>query len=207
MCDMRRGCVRVAFYDEAMTIQTATSPRLLRAINVAATAHDGHYRKGTDIPYFSHVVSVMHLLSTVTDDEDVLIAGLFHDILEDVPERYSEERMRAEFGDRVVELVKGVTKDENISDWQERSNAYLEHLLRAEDGSVLVSVADKLHNLLSILADHEEIGEDLWGRFNSGRDNQKWWYRSVHELAAQRLPGNPLVEKLGEKVAVLGQLV
>ena len=65
------------------------SPRLIRAINTAAWAHRDHVRKGTDIPYISHIFGVMHLVSEVTDDEDVLIAALFHDILEDVPEELS----------------------------------------------------------------------------------------------------------------------
>lgn len=187
-------------------IQAASSKRLLRAINVAARAHDGHYRKGTDIPYVSNVMAVMHILSTVTDDEDVLIGGLFHDILEDVPERYGEEQMRAEFGDRVVELVKGVTKDDSLADWQARSEAYLRHLAGASEGSVLISVADKLHNLLSILADHAEVGAELWGRFNSGQQRQQWWYRAVYEVANDKLPGNPLVGLLGEKVELLEAL-
>lgn len=187
-------------------LDVATSPRLLSAINVAAYAHRNHTRKGTNIPYVSHIFSVMHLASTVTDDEDVLIAALFHDILEDVPEEYSEAQMREDFGDRVVELVLGVTKDDSISDWQERSDAYLAHLSGADEGSVIVSVADKLHNLLSILADHAEIGDELWGRFNSGKDRQQWWYGAVSEVAAKRIPGNPLVAVLEEKVAELRAL-
>lgn len=190
----------------AQQLTVATSPRMLSAINAAAYAHRNHTRKGTDIPYVSHVFGVMHLASTVTDDEDVLIAALFHDILEDVPEEYSESQMREDFGDRVVELVLGVTKDESITDWQERSDAYLEHLSAADEGSVIISVADKLHNLLSILADHSKIGDELWGRFNSGKDKQQWWYRAVSDVAAQRIPNNPLVVALEEKVTQLRSL-
>lgn len=182
------------------------SPRLIRAINTAAWAHRNHVRKGTDIPYVSHIFGVMHLVSEVTDDEDVLIAALFHDILEDVPEEYSAEAMEADFGPRVVELVGGVTKDSSLPDWQSRANAYLEHLRAAEDGSVLISAADKLHNLLSILADHEDIGEDLWTRFNSGKERQQWWYRAVSDVASERLPGNPLVGELEHRVAELEAL-
>lgn len=188
------------------TSLTAASPRLLRAINVAAWAHRDHTRKGTDIPYVSHVFGVMHLVSQVTDDEDVQIAALFHDILEDVPEEYSAEQMEAQFGPRVVELVRGVTKDSALESWQERSDAYIAHLSQAEDGSVLISAADKLHNLLSILADHGEVGEELWGRFNSGKDRQQWWYRAIYTVAAERLPGNPLVEELGRRVVELERL-
>lgn len=185
---------------------SAASPRLIRAINVAARAHDGHTRKGTDIPYISHVFGVMHLVSQVTDDEDVQIAALFHDIIEDVPERYSADEMAEEFGARVVELVGGVTKDASLSSWQERSDAYIAHLREADDGSVLISAADKLHNLLSILADHDEIGAELWSRFNSGKERQQWWYRAIYTVASERLPGNLLVEELGKRVEQLERL-
>lgn len=185
---------------------TGASPRLIRAINVAAWAHRNHTRKGTDIPYVSHVFGVMHLVSQVTDDEDVQIAALFHDILEDVPEEYSREQMTQDFGERVVQLVLGVTKDDTLTSWQDRADAYLAHLRQADDGSVMVSAADKLHNLLSILADHAELGDELWGRFNSGKERQQWWYRSIHTVAAERLPGNPLVEELGRRVDELERL-
>lgn len=190
----------------ANTTLPSASPRLLRAIDTAAWAHRDHVRKGTTIPYVSHVFGVMHLLSQVTDDEDVLIAGLFHDILEDVPEEYSAAEMEMEFGPRVVELVRGVTKDNTLDSWQERSDAYIAHLRDAEDGSVLISAADKLHNLMSILGDHAEIGDELWGRFNSGKERQQWWYRAIYTVAAERLPGNPLVEELGVRVEELERL-
>lgn len=183
-----------------MTNILVASPRLIQAINTAAWAHREHLRKGTDIPYVSHVFGVMQLVSQVTDDEDVLIAALFHDILEDVPEEYSPERMTREFGERVVELVRGVTKDSTLSSWQERADAYLAHLRKADDGSVVISAADKLHNLLSIHADLDELGDDLWARFNSGKERQLWWYRSVADLALERLPGNPLGEELARQV-------
>ena len=183
-----------------MTNAPVASPRLIKAINTAAWAHRDHVRKGTDIPYVSHVFGVMHLVSQVTDDEDVLIAALFHDILEDVPEEYSAERMGEEFGDRVVELVGGVTKDSSLSSWQDRSDAYLAHLREADDGSVLISAADKLHNLLSIHADLDALGDELWGPFNSGKERQLWWYRSVADLVQERLPGNPLGEELARQV-------
>lgn len=189
-----------------LSVAAASSPRLLRAINTAAWAHRNHTRKGTDLPYVSHVFGVMNLVSTVSNDEDVLIAALFHDILEDVPEEYPESQMREDFGDRVVELVRGVTKNESITDWQERADAYLAHLSTADEGSVIISVADKLHNLLSILADHEEIGGKIWERFNSGKEKQQWWYGAVSEVAAARIPGNPLLKALEERVTQLRAL-
>lgn len=182
------------------------SPRLMKAMNTAAVAHRDHTRKGSGIPYVAHLFGVMHLLAQVTDDEDVLIAGLLHDVIEDVPENYSAQQMKADFGERVVEIVLGVTKDDSLKSWEDRSNAYIAHLRDvASDEAVMVSCADKLHNLKSIMDDHAILGEELWSRFNSGKDRQQWWYRQIHEVVAVRLPGFPLNSELGQLVAEMEQ--
>lgn len=173
------------------------SPRLMRALDTAAVNHRDHVRKGSGIPYIAHLSAVMHLVSQVTEDEDVLIAALFHDTLEDVPEVYPEARMRAEFGERVTDIVLGLTKDDSLPDWRARADAYLAHLEQhAPDESVLIACADKLHNLQSILEDHAVQGEGLWERFNSGKQQQQWWYREISRVVEERLPGLPLNREL-----------
>lgn len=177
------------------------SNRLMQALNTAALSHRDQVRKGSGIPYIAHLYAVMHLVSQVTADEDILIAALFHDTLEDVPENYPEARMRAEFGDRVTGIVLGLTKDDTLPDWQARADAYLDHLEHhAPVESVLIACADKLHNLLSILDDHAVLGEKLWGRFNSGKHQQQWWYAQIHRVVEQRLPGLSLNRDLARQV-------
>lgn len=192
-------------------VMEVLSPRVIKALNVAACAHDGHYRKRTDIPYVSHVFGVMHVAAAQgLDDsirEDVLIACLLHDTLEDVPDRYGEAQLREDFGDQVYEYVAAVTKDDSIKDWQQRSEAYLAHLHDAPVGAVVVSACDKLHNLSSILADLECEGEGLWQRFNSGKDAQRWWYHSILNVVEVRLPNLPLIGEYKEKLARLDQLM
>ncbi|WP_293773440.1 HD domain-containing protein [uncultured Corynebacterium sp.] len=186
------------------------TPRLTRALAVAAEAHDGHYRKATAIPYVSHVYAVMHVASRqglpAEIEEDVLIACLLHDTLEDVSERYGRAQMLADFGPRVVSLVEGVTKDSTLAGWRERSEAYLEHLRGAEYGSVVISACDKLHNLTSILEDYAVQGEALWDRFNSGKEQQQWWYGAVLEVVSERAPELPLLDEYRAKVAALRAL-
>lgn len=173
------------------------TPRLMRAIDTAAVSHRDHVRKGSGIPYVAHLYAVMHLVSRETGDEDVLIAALLHDTLEDVPDVYPESRMRAEFGDRVTEIVLGMTKDDSLPDWQARADAYLDQLEhRAPEESVLIACADKLHNLMSILADEAVLGERLWERFNSGKAQQQWWYGEISRVVEKRLPGLPLNREL-----------
>ncbi|AGT05299.1 putative metal dependent phosphohydrolase, RelA/SpoT-family [Corynebacterium glutamicum MB001] len=173
------------------------SPRLRKAMNTAAWAHRHHVRKGGGIPYVSHLYSVMYLLASVTNDEDVLIAGLLHDTLEDVPEEYNSAQLEADFGPRVRELVEELTK-QPLKSWKARADAYLLHLSAgASLEAVLISTADKLHNLMSILDDLEIHGEDLWQRFNAGKEQQIWWYSEVYQISLQRLGFNELNKQLG----------
>jgi len=168
----------------------------MRGIAIASRAHDGHYRKGSGVPYISHPMSVMLIAASVTNDEDVLLAALFHDILEDVPENYSRAEMEDEFGPRVVEIVEGVTKDSSLPSWQERADAYLEQLSHGSEESVIVAAADKFHNLSQTLEDLDRDGHALWERFRSTPSQQLWWYTSVRNVIAERLPGMPLLDDL-----------
>jgi len=179
--------------------------RLDKAIKTAAWAHEQvrqHRKGGKDIPYIIHPFGVMIIASNVTDNEDVLIACLFHDILEDVttknPEIYNEDTMRAEFGEHVLGIVKDVTKDETKADWKERSEAYLHHLRHsASDEAVIVSGADKIHNLLSIVGDYEKSGDALWDIFTTkSKQDQIWWYESVNTVLKQRQAPDGLVARL-----------
>lgn len=173
------------------------SSRLMRGIATASRAHDGHYRKGSGLPYISHPMSVMLIAASVTNDEDVLLAALFHDILEDVPENYSRAEMEDEFGPRVVEIVEGVTKDSSLPSWQERADAYLEQLSHGSEESLIVAAADKFHNLSQTLEDLDRDGHALWERFRSTPSQQLWWYTSVRNVIAERLPDLPLLADLG----------
>jgi (p)ppGpp synthase/HD superfamily hydrolase len=181
--------------------------RLETAICIATSAHQKQTRKGSAKPYIIHPYSVMCVASQYTDDEDILIACLFHDIIEDVPEEYSRDQMLKDYGERVVSIVDGVTKNESIKDWQGRADAYLHHLENeASDESVVVSCADKIHNLMSILADEKLVGDELWSRFNAGKERQQWWYHQVLAVTGKRLPDMNLNVQLAELVAELDKL-
>lgn len=171
--------------------------RLEKAIRIAAIAHKEQKRKGSDTPYIIHPYSVMCIAATATQDEDILIACLFHDILEDVPDKYPRERMVNDFGERVASIVDGVTKDDTLPDWQSRAEAYLENLEQnASDESVIVSCADKIHNLMSMLTDYTEVGDDLWKRFKVGAERQLWWYETLLGVVRRRLPGLSVANQL-----------
>jgi (p)ppGpp synthase/HD superfamily hydrolase len=184
------------------------TPRLEKAICAAAMAHRKQQRKGSELPFIIHPFGVMSIASQVTNDEDILIACLFHDVLEDVPEMYPAESMRDEFGDKVLRLVKDVTYDLTIKDWQKRSEDYLYHLEnRAHIDAVIICAADKTHNLMSIIKDSNTIGDTLWGRFSSDKQSQLWWYRSSAEVIEKRIPDLELLPRLRTMINQLEMIV
>ncbi len=133
---------------------TIPSERLLKAIDLATHLHRDQTRHdNVNTPYISHLFGVAMLLSSVIDNksidynEDVIIAGLMHDALEDVPE-YTYDDLSRDCGERVADIVRGVTEDKSLP-YRERKLAYLEHLRTGMIESLLVSVADKLHNARS----------------------------------------------------------
>jgi (p)ppGpp synthase/HD superfamily hydrolase len=186
--------------------------RLDKALRIAAKAHEdqGQHRKGSGIPYIIHPAGVMMIASNATEDEDTLIACLMHDVLEDVDSSiYSEADMTKDFSERVVAIVKDVTKNDDIADWKERSNAYLDHLQnKACDEAIIVSTSDKIHNLQSIIADYKEKGDELWSLFttNSAED-QLWWYEYILEVVTKRQAPEGLVDRLNELVYQLKGLM
>lgn len=186
--------------------------RLDKALRKAAWAHEqaNQHRKGTDIPYIIHPVGVMMIAGNVTDDEEILIACLMHDVLEDVDsEIYSEVDMKTEFGDRVVGIVKDVTKDKTTSDWHKCSKAYLKHITEeASDEAIIVCASDKIHNIKSTIIDYQEIGEDVWQRFTTkSKDDQIWWYESTLQAITKRQAPKMLIQNLAALVNELHAII
>jgi GTP pyrophosphokinase len=155
--------------------------RFSEALVYAADAHRNQLRKGTAIPYVSHLLAVAAIVLEHGGDENDAIAALLHDTIEDAGGDSTRQDIRRQFGAEVVAIVDGCTDAETIPKppWEERKRAYIAHLAEAGPSVLLVSSADKLHNARSILADYREIGEELWPRFNGGRVGTLWYYREL----------------------------
>lgn len=168
------------------------SKKVNLALKVASRAHRDQMRKGTDIPYVSHTFAVAMIISQYTSDEDVIVAGVLHDILEDVkPTVYSETAMRNDFGDEVVEIVKDVSEDKTAGKpekpWVERKKGYLTHLSSLEDQRpLIVSTADKIHNLTDILEEYEMVGDSIWQKFNASKDDELWFYNEFLKIIKKK---------------------
>lgn len=158
------------------------SGKINLALKVASKAHRNQTRKGTDIPYISHPVAAAMIVLEYTTDENTVVACILHDILEDVePAVYSEADMRNDFGDDIVEIVKGVSEDKTAGEpekpWIERKRGYLAHLDSIENEKpLIVSTADKIHNLTDILEEYDRVGDSIWQKFNASKDDELWFY-------------------------------
>ena len=184
------------------------SPRFEDALVFAARLHAAQTRKGSGTPYIAHLLSVAALVLEQGGDEDLAIAALLHDAIEDQGGAATREAIRARFGDRVTAVVDGCTDADTQPKppWRARKEAYLAHLPAAPPEVRLVSAADKLHNARAILADYRRMGEDLWPRFQGGKAGTLWYYRAL--VTVYRHAGStPLVEELDRTVTELERLV
>ena len=158
-------------------------PRFLRAFQFAAKKHAGQGRKTTSIPYLAHLMGVTSIVLEAGGDEDLAIAALLHDVVEDCGGAPMLKEVRRRFGKRVAGIVDGCTDAYGYPKppWRERKEGYIAHLKEADQETRLVSAADKLNNARSILADYRELGEFVWERFNGGRDGTLWYYRTLRD--------------------------
>jgi GTP pyrophosphokinase len=172
-------------------------PRFLRAFEFAAEKHRGQTRKASTIPYLAHLMGVASLVLEFGGDEDLAIAALLHDVVEDCGGKPMLSEVRRRFGSHVAKIVDGCTDAYTLPKppWRERKETYIRHLKSADGGTRLVSAADKLNNVRSILSDYREVGEAVWERFNGGREGTLWYYQTL--LAEfQRAKSNRLVREL-----------
>ena len=172
-------------------------PRFLRAFNFAAEKHAGQARKASTIPYIAHLMGVASLVLEFGGDEDLAIAALLHDVVEDCGGAPMLKKVRRRFGSRVAKIVDGCTDSDTYPKppWRQRKETYIQHLKRADAETRLVSAADKLHNVRSILTDYREVGESLWARFKGGREGTLWYYRALLDQFLRSEP-NRLIREL-----------
>jgi (p)ppGpp synthase/HD superfamily hydrolase len=181
------------------------------ALQFASGLHHGQARKGTTIPYISHLMSVCALVLEAGGDEDQAIAALLHDAVEDCGGLPTLSTIRHMFGDRVANAVETCSDSTETdpgkkADWRGRKEKYLEHLPNASSDALLVVAADKLHNARTMLSDAREMGEKSWSRFKAPKWEQLWFYSAVIESLRQTAAPKTLVEEMNRIVAELKQL-
>lgn len=165
-------------------------PRFLRAFTFAAKKHSGQARKASTIPYLAHLMGVASLVLEAGGNEDLAIAALLHDVVEDCGGAPMLKEVRRRFGDRAAKIVDGCTDAYVIPKppWRERKENYIRRLKKEPANTRLVSAADKLNNIRSIISDYRAIGESVWSRFNGGREGTLWYYRTLRDVFLERKP-------------------
>jgi (p)ppGpp synthase/HD superfamily hydrolase len=190
--------------DEAAALARLT-PRFDEALLYAAAVHRDHVRKGTAIPYLSHLLAVAALVLEDGGDEEQAIAALLHDAPEDRGGRSRLDDIRQRFGPGVAGIVEACTDtfEPRKPPYVARKREHLRRLRRDAPAAVLrVTAADKLHNARAILADHRVLGEALFARFTAGKDGTLWYYGCAARMLSERFPGR-LADEL---VRVVGEL-
>ena len=162
-------------------------PRLQRAFRYAAKMHDGQARKATTVPYLSHLMAVASLVLEAGGDEEIAIAALLHDVVEDCGGMPRLREIRKMFGARVADIVESCTDSfvEPKPEWIERKRGYLDEVKHADAETRLVSASDKLHNVRTILADYRKDGDAIWVRFNGKKEGTLWYYRALSDEYAR----------------------
>jgi (p)ppGpp synthase/HD superfamily hydrolase len=161
------------------------------ALAYASSLHREQIRKGSGIPYVSHLLAVAAIALENGADEDQAIAALLHDAVEDQGGLAQLEAIRARFGEDVAQIVADCTDahEEPKPDWRPRKEAYVASLAHKPARSLAVSLADKTHNASAINADLRAHGAEVWDRFTGGKDGSLWYYRALATAFRQHAPG------------------
>ena len=187
------------------------TPRFTRAVELAADLHSKQLRKGTEIPYVSHLLAVTSVVIHYGGSEDHAIAALLHDVVEDAPKRLGAAKVRAtilrRFGRVVADIVDGCTDATATPKpkWRKRKESYVSKAAEASADVVLVAASDKLHNVLAILSDYRRVKDGIWARFNpdAGKAGTIGYYRGLVK-AYQKTGHHPeLVDELDDAVSRL----
>jgi (p)ppGpp synthase/HD superfamily hydrolase len=181
---MAAPAARLTSRSIAMPVQLTSAYQ--DALALAIELHGSQTRKGTDIPYLSHLLAVSATVLEYGGTEEEAIAALLHDAIEDAGGAEVKKRIADQFGTNVADIVAACSDDSPPAGhkkrpWRIRKNHHIEQLRKASPSILLITAADKLHNARSLMADYRQLGDAVWDRFNAKPEDILWYYRSVVE--------------------------
>jgi (p)ppGpp synthase/HD superfamily hydrolase len=176
-------------------------PNIFDAVEFAARAHRGQYRKASQIPYILHPLNVARILIECGASEDLVLAAVLHDVVEDTP--VTLDQLRAQFGDHVGDLVQAISEADRQDTWENRKRAMLVLTEQASQDVLLLELADRLDNIREIQRDLAAQGDVVWKRFTRGFEQQQWLYHQFADLFSRRVTtdcGIPLAQEFRTRV-------
>jgi (p)ppGpp synthase/HD superfamily hydrolase len=187
------------------------TPKIKKAIRFATKTHEVYQkqkRKGKDIPYITHPLVVGLILARANASEDVVVAGILHDTIEDSPEKkkVTREILAERFGNNVAELVASVTEERKDLPWEERKREAREHIKDFSHDALLVKSVDLICNVSDILDDYADEGPRIFSRFNAPREKLMGNYKEMMGSVLDQWPENPLAADLNALIAELNQI-
>lgn len=192
----------------------ALGNRFRDALQWAAQLHEDQNRKGGDVPYVAHLLGVAAIVLEHGGDEDIAIAALLHDALEDQAHKIDEGEIQRRFGASVerfvIECSDGTPEeqlDRSHDRWFARKKKYIADIATKSDGALMVSMADKLYNVRSMVEDYRAQGDTIWNRFTTGRDGNLWYYAAMVDAYEKRVGRTRLWGELARTVAEMRDLV
>lgn len=176
---------------ETFTDDPLTTERFDEALAYASRHHRRQLRKGGRVPYVAHLLAVASIVLEMETTEDEAIAGLLHDVIEDGGGMAAHAEITERFGADVARIVlansDSTTGETDKAPWHDRKRAYLAAIAHERPDELRVSLADKLHNARSLVADHRVVGDELWARFTTGSAvDVRWYYRGLVDAFAAR---------------------
>jgi myo-inositol-1(or 4)-monophosphatase len=185
VCDASHGSMKLDIFEYPHTWQRKEFDYLCKSIEFASHAHEGATRKGTDIPYITHPIEAGLIAMKMSDNPDVAVAAILHDVVEDTS--YSANNIEKMFGSKVAELVAHESEDKMRhmaaeDSWKLRKEAFLNRLKDAPLEAKIICLADKLSNMRLSAKEHKQKGDTMWLNFNQkDKKAQEWYYRSIYE--------------------------
>ncbi len=179
--------------------------KLIEAIYFATTKHQNQKRRDGVTPYISHPLAVALLLSETTKDQNLIIAGLLHDVIED--SGVTAQELHDKFGPVVTKIVVSCSEDDHTLDWQTRKQNALEKIKDMDMDSALVKTADILHNLFDSVQKTKELGSKIFDNFHADKQQKMSYERRRYEEFKRYHPTNPLLAEIEKNLVLLEEFV
>ena len=175
--------------------------KIQKAIKFATKTHEIYQkqkRKGKDVAYITHPLTVGIILAIAGANEDVICAGILHDTIEDsIEERKVDLKMIEDFfGENIAKLVLALTEEDKSLPWEERKRIAEEHIKDFSNDATLVKSADIIANIRELIEDYKKDGEEIFIRFNAPKEKIIKNYLETIEALIKKWTENPLIEEL-----------